>query len=494
MSPVGPALPGKLTASLVLGLVCLLTAPGLSAQESWEAMAKSVPRWAPKSKLVSGTNQLTIEGEHLVRRRGGGEIALSSTSADGLGVPYDLARDPAGISVIAAAQGVFVLSREVDALDPLEVMEPLLLGPVRALHCDARRRLWFAGHGVFGVLEMGGLWGYRFTDEDLPEPLRRAETLRVAPAPRGGLWVHGQFAGGGEPLVYRYRPDQGEEPRVTSVSIDGSAWDPTLAVQVTYPDGFRLAASGSALGGARFRFRVDEHHVWRDLAPDAFVGRFSPGEHTLDVIAVDRDLNRSQPLRLKVHSAFPARFDKRFVIAALGTFGLLALVGFLLYERRSGWRSGYLMRVPLSAGLLTVLCLQVLAGIEPHGKGWPFMGFSMYTTRFDEGDVIFEVVLVGLQVDGTQRVIPPQAVGVAIDGRWQVLGPLVDRGDEVARQYLETYIHKHPESGVIGLQVRARRHRLTADGAIPVAPQILSHYRAPYGSPLDTEGEPDRDG
>jgi len=473
-----------------LGLLALfLVGEGEAlAQGSWQRVEGM--EWGPELELSRGEMRLWAADGELHRVRGGEEDALACTQAGGTGEVYDLARDVAGVEVVAAEHGVFVISREVEALDPLEPMAPLHLEGVRAVHADARRRLWFAGERGLGVLELAGQWGHRFTPEDLPEELRGCETFRIGPAPGKGLLVEGRL--GGRRVAYRYLPDRGEGPRVEELLVNGEVWDAAQAVELTYPEGFLLEARGTGLGGARFRYRIDEHHVWRDLGEDSELARFSPGEHTLDVIAVDRDLVRSEPVRLTIRSAFPPRFDKRFVVVALGIFGALGLALFLRYERRRGWRPGALYRAPLSAGLLTVLTLQVLAGIEPHGKGWPFMGFSMYTTRFDEGDVIFESVLVGLQRNGGSRVIPPQAVGVAIDGRWQVLGPLVDRGDEVARQYLEAYGRRYPRSGVVGLQVRARRHRLTSEGAVEVAPQILSHYRAARGEPGKGEARGER--
>jgi len=437
-------------------------------------------QWRPEHEVRAGRTRLWIAGGELRRGRGGEETALTCTRPEGTGKVYDLARDIAGVEVVAAENGVFVISREVEALDPLEPMAPLELGGVRSVHADPRRRLWFAGDRGLGVLALAGQWGHRFAPEELPEELRDCETLRVGPAPGKGLLVEGHT--GERRVAYRYLPGRGEAPRVRELLVNGEVWDGEREIELTYPEGFELEARGTGLGGARFRFRIDEHHVWRDLGEEAELARFSPGEHTLDVIAVDRDLVRSEPVRLTIRSGFPPRFDKRFVVVALALFGALSLGLFLIYERRLGWRAGALYRAPLSAGLLSILTLQVLAGIEPHGKGWPFMGYSMYTTRFDEGDVIFESVLVGLQRNGRSRVIPPQAVGVAIDGRWQVLGPLVDRGEAVARQYLEAYERRYPGSGVVGLQVRARRHRLTPGGAVEVAPQILSHYRQARGA------------
>ncbi|MAB81135.1 MAG: hypothetical protein CMJ89_17450 [Planctomycetes bacterium] len=439
-------------------------------------------RLVPDRILVEGSQRLEIRGGGLLCTRDGVGKELGVTSGGQPGRVFDLAQDPAGLSLIAAENGVFVLSRLVDALDPLEPMDGFDMGRVNSVFVDGRRRLWWAGEGVFGVLDMSGLWGRRFRPQDLPESLRAQRTLHVGRARDGGVLVVASKTDSSVRQTWRYRPDLGERPRVLGVSVDGVSWDPEHPIEVTYPEGFRLRASGTALGTASFRFRIDEHHVWRDLELTEEIAGFTPGEHTLDVIAVDRDLNRSEPLRLKVHSAYPARFDQRFVVVALALFAALGLGGFLGREWRLGWRPAWWLRAPLSTALLVVLTAQVLAAIEPHGKGWPFMGYSMYTTRFDRGDAIFQVVLIGLHQNGGERVIPPQAIGVAIDSLWQVLGPIVDGGEEVAQEYLDTYNELHPEQSLVGLTVRARRHRLTPRGAIEVAPQILSHYRVPTGA------------
>ena len=475
MAPLGSG-SGRL---LSAALIAVLTSPGLGA-------ATDDPSWSPApggsfqptTELASGGMRLQVRGGRLACWKRGVEVTLGVLEEEGTGRVIDLARDPAGTCVVAAERGVFVVSGEVDVLDRLEPLDDLDLSGVRSVHVDGRRRLWFAGDGIFGVLEMGAQWGYRFDRESLPDGLAEAESLRVGPAGGGALLVTGE-RGGRTVASYRYTPDAGGAPRIETLLVDGEPVDPALPLEITYPEAFRLEVRGTALGGLHPRFRVNEHHVWRDLALAPRIEGLTPGERPLDVVLLDRDLNRSEPLRLRVLVAFPARFDERFVVAAALVFGGLALALFLRYEKRSGWRPGAWLRAPLAAALLTIVTLQVIAGIEPHGKGWPFVGYTMYTTRFDEGDVIFESVLYGLQENGGTRVIPPQAVGVAIDGRWQVLGPLVDRGEEVARQYLATYNERHPGSRLVGLQVRARRHRLTWGGAVEVAPQILSHYREP---------------
>ena len=74
-----------------------------------------------------------------------------------------------------------------------------------------------------------------------------------------------------------------------------------------------------------------------------------------------------------------------------------------------------------------------------------------------------------------------QAVGVAIDGRWQVLRPVIDGGDSAAADYVARFRERYPKSGIVGLQVQARRIRLTPEGPVRIAPLVLSHYRERNG-------------
>ena len=130
----------------------------------------------------------------------------------------------------------------------------------------------------------------------------------------------------------------------------------------------------------------------------------------------------------------------------------------------------------MSTAVFLVCAVQVLAGLFPHAKGWPFVGYSMYSERYDADQVIHEGVLVGLRPDRRELAIDPQALGVAVDDRWQTLRPLIDGGDAAAAGYLARYRARFPRSRLVGLQVQARRVRLTARGPIRVAPLVLAHY------------------
>ena len=85
----------------------------------------------------------------------------------------------------------------------------------------------------------------------------------------------------------------------------------------------------------------------------------------------------------------------------------------------------------------------------------------------------------GLAPGGAELVIDPQTLGLALDGRWQALHPLIDGGERVARAYLAAFRRRFPRSPILGLQVQARRTRLTPEGPRAVAPLVLYHFEEP---------------
>jgi hypothetical protein len=64
-----------------------------------------------------------------------------------------------------------------------------------------------------------------------------------------------------------------------------------------------------------------------------------------------------------------------------------------------------------------------------------------------------------------------------VDEIWQVARPLIDRGEPALRDFLAAWRQRFPGTLVCGLQVQARRARLTSTGPVPIAPLVLAHYR-----------------
>ncbi|MCZ6597089.1 MAG: hypothetical protein O7B99_05585 [Planctomycetota bacterium] len=423
--------------------------------------------------------RLEVRDGRLVRILGPrNTIEIGSTDPGGPGTVRALAADPAGLTFVAAERGLYVLAPRIDHLDRLELQEGAPPGAPTSVFVDAKRRVWVATEEAFGVIDPSFHWGRTLTAADgLPAP----GPYRVRVGPSDELVV--SSAGG----VLRYQPDQGDPPAVTAVRIDGRAWNAVDVLQRTSGEPIRIEVEGTASGGATFRWRLDGHHVWLALEPGFALEVVPPGEHTVEIVALDRDLRRSEPFAVRMRIAYPRHFDQRFVVVAGAVAGLILVALFLVRARRVRTGGGGYARAVVSAALALVIALQVLAGVVPHAKGWPFIGFAMYTQRYVEGQAIHDALLVGLLPRGRERAINPQEIGVAVDSRWQVLRPVIEGGDSVARSYVETYNERFPGRRIEGLQVQARRIRLTAEGPIRVAPLILAHYGG-----VNSDGRDDR--
>ncbi len=437
-------------------LLALALAPlaGAPAQDGVERVLEPMGR------------SLERHGGVLVRVHGEQRAELGCTDPGGTGVVRDVAADPAGLTFVAAEHGLYVAAPRIDVLDRIELGEGAPLGSPTCVHVDAQRRVWLATDQAVGVIDPSFWWGRTLEPELLPG----GGPYRFTVDGDGALRIAG--AGG----CRTYVPDRAARPTVSEVRVDGVPVAPGAHLRSEHGEPVHVAAAGTAAGGATFRFRVDGHHVWRDLGGGHELRGLAPGEHALDVVAIDRDLRRSAPVRIRVGVAYPFYYAKGFVAAVGGVAALLVAALFLrrAARERSGRRG--VGRALVSTAILLVLVGQVLAGVFPHGKGWPFVGFDMYSERFDENHVVYDGQLVLLDGRGRGRDVDPQAIGVAVDSRWQVLRPLVDGGDAAAREYLATFRGRFPHLDARGLQVQAQRTKLTRSGPVRVAPLVLQHY------------------
>ena len=416
------------------------------------------------SVLERPGSELRAEGSRLVRRRDGREQILGCTDAEGTGEIRDLAVDPAGLVFVAAERGLFCVSPEVLSLDPVWRDASAPAGAPTSVHVDAKRRVWLATEEEIGVLDPSFGWGRKLTRED---GLPGGPPYRLAGDGGDSLLV---LTGGG---VFRYQLDHGPRPAVTGVWVEGKALEPDETVAGTFGHPLFLEAAGTASGGASFRWRLDGNHVWRELGVLP-IEDIPPGSHVLDVIAVDRDLARSAPASVRIEYALPPQYEEEFVLGIAGLLIVLACGCFLVRARREGGGWATWVRVPVSAAIAIAFGVQVLAGVVPHAKGWPFIGFSMYTGTYEEGSAIYDSGLAGIDADRSVRKLNTFALVPFADDRWQVLWPIIDGGDAVSREWILRFNEVRPRSPIVGLQVRAWRRRLTPDGAVPVAPLILS--------------------
>lgn len=417
---------------------------------------------------TSGNRLVVVEGQ-LLRERGGVRAAVGCSTEAGPGRVLALAADPAGLTFVAAEHGLFVLGPFVDVLDPIEPEGDLPRGRPTSVHVDAERRVWFATEEGVGVLEPSHFHGRRLASAALAP----GAAYRLSGGPQGKLVIRWD---GGEHV---HDPGAGPGPRLARVRIDGVELASGATIERASGAELAIELSGEAAGGATFRYRVDGHHVWRTLAPGARLPVPNPGARTLEFVAEDEDLDRSEPVLVRVRVGYPFYFSGAFVLAAVLGAGLL-LAGFFLARLRSAGRPQP-VRALVSAALALVIGLQLVAGLVPHAKGWPFVGFGMYTKQSRRDGLVYAEHVVMLRPDGRELLVLLQSAGVVVDEPWEVIRPLIDRGEPALRAYLAAWRARNPGQAVVGLQVQAQRSRLTAHGPVTVAPLVLAHYREASG-------------
>jgi hypothetical protein len=465
----------------------------LAQDSSWQHVGGERPRVHAAPSIVERPgSELIARGSRLIRRRDGVELELACTDPAGTGEIRDMSRDPAGLVFVTADHGLFVLDADVDALDAVRLREGAPSGTPTSVFVDARRRVWIATDKELGAIDPSFYWGRTITRED---GLPATSPYRVGGDPSGeraadhsgGLLVEA----GGE--TWRYTPDRAAMPTLLDVEIDGRPWQDGVQVVKEYGDGLRITARGTAAGGATYRYRIDGNHVWRALTGEPIEG-LQPGSHALDLVALDRDLNRSAPARIQLSIAYPHYYEKAFVVRAAVLVVALAIVAALWlahrrYRGREAWSRGL-----VSAALALAIGGQLLAGFVPHAKGWPFIGFSMYTNTYREDAIIYDGKLVGIEPDGSARKLSVYALGGAFDDRWDALWAIINGGDLAASQWMSAFNAIHPSDPIAGLQVRADRRRLTSSGPVVIAPLILSSYvAADDNSSAPAHGSKERD-
>jgi hypothetical protein len=421
-----------------------------------------------ESVTEAGGSVLVLEQGRLYRERSGRRTELRCTDKRGPGRVLDLALDPAGLVFIAAERGLFVVGPYVEVIDPVARLDGAPGGRPTSVHVDAQRRVWLATETAAGVLEPSFGWGRTLAPVDLPGD----GPFRIS-AHDGALALSGAAG------AAAYAPDAGPQPCITRVLLDGLELAEGARLERAPGGVLALSVAGEARGGATFRYRFDRHHVWLALPAEHELPLPHPGAHLLEIVAVDQDLRRSAPRSLRLAIAYPVYYGGRFVTLSVASMAALGLVLFLVTGRTRG--RARVARAVVSTCIAVALVLQLVAGSVPHARGWPFVGFGMYTRSFAAGEVVYEEQLVMLRPDGSELFVRPESPGVAVDEFWQVGRPLIDGGPPALRAFLADWRGRFPATKVCGLQLQARRARLTRAGPVQVAPLVLAHYRESSG-------------
>lgn len=384
----------------------------------------------PYNTLALNPTDYEFSGSKLTRA--GGQV-IGCTEPGGTGEIRYLARGPYGTIYLAAENGLFSLTNYVSHTTPLPLLEGAPKGEPTRVEVDANGTIWLWTKAGFGCVEPVHLFGHT-----RDKPGISFDAIAKAPL-----------------------------PTLEVVSADESPVDGVIRVRV------KANASGDLVYAWRLRKR--HRFIWQ-RSPEFELKDIEPGKHDLDFVVFDEFLRRSKAQRVRVSVPYPKTYSKAVALPAILGAALLLLCAFFFAARRGGGGRVRYTKAVLSTILVIVVGLQVLAGLFPHARGWPFVGFSMYSQRYDEGEHVYKGIIRGVSEDGEVFKLDPAVAGFPSDGYWQALLPLVYDGDETCQRFLDAYRQAAPQRKMKGFIISDDKHRLTVEGPIRVAPVVMRVY------------------
>ena len=403
--------------------------------------------------VVDGALQLSGDGLF----DGDGPRPAACTHPDGTGAVHAIASSGFGQCVVAAEHGLFVLDEAHPVADLADLRSGCPDGALLGVAPVGDGRLFVCTETQFGCVDLRHGYGFCFGAEQ-----------GVPPGPFLGVKKAGdavvlQTRDG----AFSYRPDAVAAPRPTGGEVERG--ERTVA----FGERLQVAPPVDAPGPTRLVARRHHHHLLRPLVDGGLPG-LRPGQHTVEVFALDQDLRRVQVGHYAVHVPLPAKFSTRWLPLAAAGAGLLVLLSAV--PRRGRRR---VPRALLRAGVFSVLGLQVLAALLGYGRSWPFMGFSMYTETYREGSLLYKPQVLGVRDDGGLVPLIDWDLGLRQDGYWQTLSELCYGDEDVLQHHLAIVAERRPQYGVTGLRFTDTRKRLTRSGPVDVAPVVVREWRQP---------------
>lgn len=451
--------------TIALSFACASQAPWTSDPAFTALRARdAIPR-APRA--FPGGDEYELRGTVLHRKRAGVSESIGCTDPAGTGELRAITSRPAGTIWVAAARGLFCLAPEVELLDEVRRIDGAPRGPPVGVVFGDADRLWLATEEEFGVIDPRQGFGRRLSDADgLPPGPYRA----LLPARDGGLILRTDLG------LFHYRPELGAKPELRLRTVLGRSFDPSRRQELGSDGSVDLELEGSGLGGASFRYRLLGHHLWKELdAPKARIEGLEPGDQTLELIALDRDLRRSDPVRVDVRVPVPWYFRTRLLLAGAAVLLVSLLAGALFTSWRSGADRRATGRALLGALLAFLVGLQVLGGLVPHARSWPIVGFAMYTDVYRAGGYTYQLQCYGSTQDGRRVLIRPWGSGYGQFEWHRDLADVVFGGEERQSAWLGRWNERFgPGRPFAGFLVQDERHRLLSTGATRVAPVVFA--------------------
>ncbi len=248
---------------------------------------------------------------------------------------------PDGSLLVGTPSGTFQLKGGKSAPWPREVPRLQSL-PCLALTLAADGSIWLAT--AEGVMHTDGIAWATFDSRDgLPENL----VTSVHPAADGTVWFGGYSKG-----LARYRPSKSTpRPPVVTAQTDREYTDvaalPTLSTGQRVTFRFDVVDFYTAIGKRQYRWqfvkgRPTESGLeggWKEPQTVTQIDQTfpEPGDWTLAVQYIDRDLNYSKPTLASLHIALPWHANLAIIVpAGAGAAGLLgwAFIARMLYMRK----------------------------------------------------------------------------------------------------------------------------------------------------------------
>jgi len=410
------------------------------------ALVARMPAQGRLEVLERSGSRLVVDAEGRLQRvhPDGRKQPIGCTLPGGPGRIHDMVRDPRSGTCVAAENGLFLISSDIPVLDPFDLRDGVPEDEPLELRYEPPGRLFVRTRTGFGVIDLSYFFG------------RKIDWKRSA----------------GE-----YPVDQQSEPSLRLLEVGGEAFDGSKTFTAAMGDRVQLRLEGKAEGGATYRYRRHGHHLWNVLdANDSALLLNRPGKLAFDIIALGQDLRRSTPIVLRFEVQSPFYFSKTFLLGSASAGGLAIFVLFGYLAWRGGGGRLRLTKALLSAIGVSLLTIQVFAALFPHGKAWPFVGFSMYTERYDKFALLYQPGIQVRSADGHWFPTHPNAAGRVSDGYWQALLPLVYGSDTDRQQFVDDYNRLHPDGPIRSVLVQEKRTRLTPEGPVRVAPIVMMCY------------------
>ncbi len=379
---------------------------------------------------------------------------LHCLSPGGTGEIHASAKQPFGPIFVAAERGLFVADLEAKTLDLLDLRDGAPQGEILSL---------------------------RFENSSCLEVVAKDGVYHIHPAWLFGRKLHSKK---GE------RAERLGPPSPPILTHGGLSLAPNAEVATDAEGNMRLDLVARAKGGATFRWRLEGHHLWRPVKKSgghALLGPIPPGKHRVFVVAMDEDLRFSEATPLILQRPLPKGLSKAVLIPAAG--GSVLMIFLILVFPALGKGRTRVGRALLSAVAVSVLGLQVLAAIVPHAKGWPFVGFTMYTQTNEAQSLLYRPVIQARFEDGSKLEVVPSDGGITVPyTTFRGIVPLLNGGRQRRAEFRET-LERNLGKAVKRLRVLGERTRLTAEGPKRAGTLLLALY-----PPLDRPSPPSQGG